>query len=225
MPPDNTQPAALTGLVESIKRAWRKPDAVPDAARVLREHPELLHQRSLAVDLAYEEYCLREEAGQPPATEEFCRGLPAFASHVREVIRGHRALFDHPELFARTIAEWPHPGDTFEGLTVVRELGKGAFARAYLARDPDTGDRPVVLKLSPTPSGEGRTLGPIGHPHVVAVHWARRSGGFHALCMPFVGSTTLADVIETARAHAVAAPPSWPASTRPPSPPPTRRRC
>src|SRR5262245_8568266 len=170
MPPTTAEPAALDGLVDTLKRAWRL-GTTPDAARAILEHPELLGQRSLVVDLAYEEYCLREEAGDTPETEEFCRGLPAFASQVREVIRGHRAFADHPEIFSRPAIEWPHPGDCFEGLTVVLELGKGAFARAYLARDPDTGDRPVVLKLSPTPSGEARTLGPIGHPHVVAVHW------------------------------------------------------
>jgi hypothetical protein len=185
------------GLVEALKRAWR--DGVPpDAAAALREHPELLRHRSLVVDLAYEEYCLREEARRPPDPDQFCRGLPAFGSHVREVLRGHRLLADHPELFEPADAPWPRPGDRFEGLTVVRELGRGAFARAYLALDPDTGDRPVALKLSPAPSAEGRTLGPIRHPHVVGVHWARRTGGLYAVCMPFVGAATLRDAIDAA---------------------------
>ena len=53
---------------------------------------------------------------------------------------------------------WPEAGEQVEGFKVVRELGRGAFARAYLAEDPDTGNRPVVLKLSPKPSVEAKTL-------------------------------------------------------------------
>jgi hypothetical protein len=196
--PDATEtahpPGQLADLVASLKEAWRG-GAPPDTARALREHPELLRDRSFVVDLAYEEYCLREEAGHTPDAEEFCRGLPAFQSQVGEVIRGHRMLADNPDLFVKPAVCWPQPADRFEGLTVVRELGRGAFARAYLARDPDTGDRPVVLKLSPSPSGEARTLGPMQHPNVVGVHWARTVRGMHAICMPFVGSATLLDVI------------------------------
>ena len=203
---NNPPPAALAGLVDSLKQAWRR-GAPPDAARAIREHPELLRHRSLAVDLAYEEYCLLEEAGQPPDPELFCQRLPAFGSQVREVLRGHRVFADHPELFASADISWPQPGDHFEGLTVIRELGRGAFARAYLALDPDTGGRPVVLKLSPAPSREARTLGPIAHPHVVAVHWARRVRGLHVICMPFVGATTLGDVIEVAFRHPTAGQP------------------
>ncbi|MBP3954056.1 protein kinase [Gemmata sp. G18] len=188
-------PPAVDGLVASLKRAWRQ-GTPPNTAGVLRDHPELLRHRSLTVDLAYEEYCLLEEAGRPPEPEEFCRQLPAFASQVREVIRGHRVFADHPELFAPAEVDWPEPGASYEGLVVERELGRGGFARVYLARDPATGNRPVALKLSQESSVEARTLGPIVHPHIVAIHWARRVEGLHAICMSFVGAATLADVIE-----------------------------
>jgi serine/threonine protein kinase len=193
-------PTTLVDLVHSIKQMWRK-GTPPDAGRAFQDHPELLRHRSLAVDLVYEEYCLLEEIGQPPELEPFCRNLPAFGSYVREVIRGHRVFADHPELFEKAETDWPEPGDDFAGLGIVRELGRGAFARAYLALDPDTGSRPVVLKLSPAPSSEARTLGPISHPNIVAIHWAKRFRGLHAICMPFVGATTLGDAIATVFPH------------------------
>jgi serine/threonine protein kinase len=191
-------PGTLAGLVDSFKEAWRE-GVPPDAVSALRDHPELLRYRSLVVDLAYEEFCLLEEAGKPPEVEQFCRRLPAFGSRVREVIRGHLIFAQHPELFEKSDPEthWLASGERFEGLTVSHELGRGTFARVYLARDPDTGNRPVALKLSPAPSGEARTLGPISHPNIVAVHWAKRVRGMHAICMPFVGATTLRDVIES----------------------------
>src|SRR5947209_11598528 len=130
MPPVvSVAPAAVVG---TLKRAWREGNP-PDAAGALRDHPTLLKYRTLVVDLAYEEYCLREEAGRVPDAESFCRALPAFRSAVREVIRGHRALVDHPELFDRVEVRWPAPGAAFAGFTGGRELGRGAFARAFPA--------------------------------------------------------------------------------------------
>jgi eukaryotic-like serine/threonine-protein kinase len=201
-------PEALTRLVKTIQQTWRHGTA-PDAAGAIREHPELLLHHSLVVDLAYEEYCLLEEVGRAPEPEEFCKGLPAFRSRVREVIDGHRLFNEHPELLAKLDVIWPMPHDRIEGLTIVRELGRGTFARAYLALDPDAGDRPVVLKLSQTPSSEARTLGPMNHPHVVKIHWAKLSQEMHAICMPFVGATTIRDVIDTAFNTAVPKSPSW----------------
>ncbi|MDY3552370.1 protein kinase [Gemmata sp. JC717] len=185
--------AAPAALAESLKRAWRA-GADPDAAAALAEHPVLLDYQSLVIDLAYEEYCLREEAGPAPAVAEFAARFPAHEALVREVLDGHRQLADHPELLAAAPA-WPQPGDRFEQLVVVRELGRGAFARVYLANDPDAGGRSVVLKLTPGPSREAHFLGGIAHPHIVPVLWARQSGGFAAVCMPFVGETTLRDII------------------------------
>jgi serine/threonine protein kinase len=187
---------ALAATVDSLKRAWRA-GADPDAAQALEAYPALLGHRSLVVDLAYEEYCLREEAGGTPDPEEFCGRFPEYRSYILEVLRGHRLLADHPELI-EAAPRWPRPGDRFEGLTVVRELGRGAFARVSLARDPETGDRPVVLKLSPARSVEARTLGNIRHEHIVSVLWARQVGAMYAICMPFVAAVTLRDAVQAA---------------------------
>jgi serine/threonine protein kinase len=201
-----TRPAlSPADLVQSLKQAWRD-GAPPDAAGILHEHQELLAHKSLVIDLAYEEYCLREQAGRTPETEAFVRELPAFRSEIREVIRGHRALGDHPELFDPADTHWPEPGESVEGFAVVRELGRGAFARAYLAEDPATGGRPVVIKLSPMPSGEAKTLGPIRHPHVAEVLSARRTNGLSVLCLRYVGAATLRDVVAFAFDRAPAPP-------------------
>src|SRR4051812_17502510 len=104
MPPVvSAAPAAVVG---TLKRSWRD-GTPPDAAGALRDHPTLLKHRSLVVDLAYEEYCLREEAGRAPDAESFCRALPAFRSEVRSVIRGHRALVDRPEVYDQIEVRWP----------------------------------------------------------------------------------------------------------------------
>src|SRR5262249_9225632 len=188
-------PEALADLVDSLKQAWRE-GSPPDTAQALRDHPQLLGYRSFVVDLPSHQYCLRTGAGCPAEDEAFCEALPAFRSQVREVLRGHHLLADHPDLLDKAEVAWPRIGERFEGLTIVRELGRGAFARAYLAVDPETGGRPVALKLSPSPSRAPGRIGPMAHPHVVGVHGARRAGGLHAICMPFVGAATFRDVID-----------------------------
>lgn len=186
-------------FVEGLKEEWRAGHAPPDAAGACRDYPGLAQFRSLVIDLAYEDYCLQEEAGAAPDVEAFCRALPVFRSQVREVLRGHRMVAENPDLFAGVEVAWPKAGDRVEGLDLVRQIGHGAFARVYLATDPEAGHRQVVLKLAPAPSGEAGTLGPIRHPHIGGIHWARRTAdGLYALCLPFVGTATLADLIGAA---------------------------
>src|SRR5262245_3016310 len=121
-------PTDVATLVDELKIAWRS-GQTPNAAAAIRDFPSLLRYRSLFIDLAYEEYCLREEAGETPDAESFCAALPAFRSQMREVIRGHRELADHPEILAAV--PWPIVGDELDGMPLVRELGRGAFARVF----------------------------------------------------------------------------------------------
>ena len=186
----------LSGVIQDVKRAWRAGQS-PDVAGVIRAHPDVLQHRTFVVDLAYEAYCLRESGGQTPETSVFLQEMPAFRTQIREVILGHRELADHPEVFDPPTSTWPNEGDRLESLTIQCELGRGSFARVYLAQDANTGNRPVVLKLSPVPSYEGHTLGTIQQANIVSVLWARKLGNMFAVCMPYVGSTTLSDVVES----------------------------
>src|SRR5262245_43270172 len=56
---------------EEIKNTWRTGQA-PDAASALRDNPELAADAAIALDLAYEEFCTREEAGEKLDSVMFC---------------------------------------------------------------------------------------------------------------------------------------------------------
>ena len=57
---------------------------------------------------------------------------------------------------------WPQCGAVVFGkYKLLRELGRGAFARVYLATDETVGNRPVALKLSSLDNGETRLQGRI----------------------------------------------------------------
>ncbi len=52
-------------LAHAIVAGWAR-GAPPDARAALAAHPELEANRSVVLDLAYEEYCRRREAGSSP---------------------------------------------------------------------------------------------------------------------------------------------------------------
>lgn len=184
----------------AIKDEWER-GLEPDAQGVLARRPELRAEKSIVVDLAYEEYCLRFEAGAPPDADDFCDRFPTFQRSVRRLVAAHQLLQENLErLGERPFVRWPEAGDRLGDLTLLRELGRGAFARVYLASEESTGDRPVVVKLSPEGAAEARTMGRLHHPNIVPILSARFEGsvGLAAVCMPFLGAATLTDVLDRA---------------------------
>ena len=63
--------AELQHLVQTTIHRWRAGER-PDADALLKRHPALAQDKRLAVDLIYEEYCLRHEQGDSPAPSTFC---------------------------------------------------------------------------------------------------------------------------------------------------------
>src|SRR5205807_10548510 len=90
-------------------------------------------------------------------------------------------------------AEMPAAGTEFCGFRILAELGRGAFGRVYLAQQRDLASRYVVLKVSPDIFGESQALAQLQHTNIVPIYSVHRARPFQAVCMPYFGSTTLAD--------------------------------
>ena len=101
--------------------------------------------------------------------------------------RGHR----------RNGTTFPEAGQTIAGFRLVEELGRGAFARVYLAEEQHLADRPVALKVTRTGSREPQTLARLQHTHIVPVYSYRTdpATGLHLLCMPYLGRITLLQIL------------------------------
>ena len=91
---------------------------------------------------------------------------------------------------------FPDPGTEFLGFRLEAELGRGAFGRVYLARQGDLGDRHVALKVAADIFDESQTLAQLQHTNIVPIYSLHRSGRLQAVCMPYFGCTTLADVLK-----------------------------
>jgi eukaryotic-like serine/threonine-protein kinase len=122
-----------------------------------------------------------------PPTEELRGLLPAVAP-VPATANGQASPTVNSRMF-------PEPGETFAGFRLVRELGRGAFGRVFLAEQSELADRRVALKIAPRLAGEVRTLARLQHTNIVPVYSAHRSPPLTALCMPYFGATTLAAVL------------------------------
>jgi serine/threonine protein kinase/Tfp pilus assembly protein PilF len=94
----------------------------------------------------------------------------------------------------------PRMGDVISGFRIIAELGRGAFARVYLAEQTDLGDRPVALKVSKVEGDEPQILARLQHTHIVPIHSVHDDAetNLRLLCMPYLGGTNLAQVLEEA---------------------------
>jgi hypothetical protein len=130
----------------------------PDALWYIQAFPDLGEDTIVA--LIYEEYCLSEEAGDTPETSAFLERYPSFSSSLRRVLDIHQLVgsgstsalplastsvgpHDRPGRVA-----FPEAGQVVAGFELVEELGRGSFARVFLARETHLADRLVALKLS-----------------------------------------------------------------------------
>ncbi|MEX0714919.1 MAG: protein kinase [Pirellulales bacterium] len=198
------QRALTAELIKRIEEGWARGEQVT-AEELLRRHPELDHCRDLIVDLAFEEYSLRAEAGAAVDRDEFSRQFGVYESSVGLLLAINRRLHEDPDfvLGAEDGAEddpadpWPQVGETLLGFHLLEELGRGTFARVYLAVELALGSRPVAVKFSSQAADEAEILGKLRHPNIVPTYSVRHdpSTELSAICMPFLGQVTLDNVL------------------------------
>jgi serine/threonine protein kinase/predicted Zn-dependent protease len=180
-----------------------------DSFRVeeLRRRNADLSEETL-VALIYEELCLREEAGEEPDLHEFVERFPDLATPLRRVFDIHGligsssdGLLDAPPSSGPVTL--PETGQTIAGFRLVEELGRGAFARVFLAEERQLADRPVALKVARNGSREPNTLARLQHTHIVPIYSYRSdpATGLHLLCMPYLGGVTLAELFADKQAR------------------------
>jgi len=186
-------------VVEMIER-WRQGERLL-AEDLLAQQPVLWDHPEAAADLIYEELCLRQEYGPQVPMEQVLRRFPQWRPQLEVLFDCQRVLGP-----CHAAPEFPAAGESLGDFLLLAELGRGAHGRVFLASQLSLGDRPVVLKLTPDDAREHLSLARLQHTHIVPLYsvqddWER---GLRALCMPYFGGATLAQLEEALRSQPLA---------------------
>jgi serine/threonine protein kinase/Flp pilus assembly protein TadD len=176
--------------VQAMAAAWSQGDRLT-AEQLLAGHPDL--DDEAAVRLIYEEVCLRRESGQEVATTEVVERFPRWKDELEVLLGCDRML----RPFSRS-AQFPSPGDDLGPFRLLKELGRGASGKTYLAAEPALGNRLVVLKVITDDQEEHLSLARLQHTHIIPLFSEQSfpERGLRALCMPYLGGASLARIFE-----------------------------
>ena len=199
---------AIPPVIDTFTEAWERGEApvVEDYLHHLDPADSLG-----AVELIYREYCLAEADGRGPDPSSY---LARFPQH-REALE--RLLHLHGECPTSLLGRWfkptaaeadlPEAGDSIGPYVLRRELGRGSFARVFLAEEADLENRLIVVKVSTRVTREPWLLARARHAHIVEIVWHTLvdDGAFQLICMPFFGGATLGAVLDVRREQSRAA--------------------
>ncbi|MGI9456030.1 MAG: hypothetical protein ACR2NU_05675, partial [Aeoliella sp.] len=208
--PDSEHPLFSEVAAELVRvdleYSWKSGSRKP--LRAYRQSvPELFADPALLASAAFEEYRQRRLVGDVASPQQYADDYGIDTSAWREI--ASRSLVSMSNGIDSEPATFPKPGDDFAGFRLVEEIGRGAFARVYLAEQDDLAARPVVLKITASRTLEPQHLARLQHTNIVPIYSVHEAQDLIAICMPYFGDRTLADMI-----HAVSLNESLPESGR-----------
>lgn len=216
---------ALPELVKvDLEYRWQYGRSPRRVEEYVADHPTLGPLSMLPVDLIHEELQVRMQAGDRVTEEEIRRRFPKQATALCEIVggmavsgsptctyygastkrsgaaaEGSSGKASVPSKFEEIELNF-EAGQTIDDFQLLNELGHGAFAQVFLARQISM-ERLVALKISRHTGSEPQTLAQLDHSHVVRVFDQRVSVEPPArlLYMEVVPGGTLFDVVKRVR--------------------------
>ncbi|MBI3466009.1 MAG: protein kinase [Planctomycetes bacterium] len=201
--PDETAAVRRMVLTELIKvdleYGWRERRRPRLLEAYLDEFPELA-AGGIPGDLIYEEYHVRRQSGDDPAREEYFERFPKQAAEIAPLL-GLEAPDLTTTLSTSERLQQVQVGQRLDDFDLLSELGRGAFAKVFLARQRSM-QRSVALKVSANKGSEPQTLAQLDHPNIVRVYDNRvlPDRKLRLLYMQYVPGGTLHDVMADVRA-------------------------
>lgn len=178
-------------LADDLAERWSQGER-PTTEEYLAQHPHLAARPESALELVCEEIYQRRLAGQSANVSQWLERFPQWRSQIEMLLACDALLeLESPE------PQFPKPNEKFGDFDLLEQLGRGAHGRVYLARQMSLADRPLVLKLSAVTGHEHTSLARLQHTHIMPLYWAQDfpKAGLRALCMPYFGGATLADLL------------------------------
>jgi hypothetical protein len=190
--PTSSMSTLVDRLADELARRWQGGERV-GVEDYLARYPELADHPEAAAELIYEELCLRQEFGQEQAAEDILRRFPKWRQELQVLLQCHDFLKPMPAK-----PSFPSAGENLGGFRLLAELGRGAHGRVFVATQTALAGRPVVLKLASRSGQEHLSLARLQHTHIVPLYSVEDdpARGLRALCMPYFGGATLAQLLD-----------------------------
>jgi eukaryotic-like serine/threonine-protein kinase len=217
--------SALPELVKvDLEYRWQYHRSPRRVEEYVADYPTLGPVSELPVDLIHEELQVRMQAGDRVSEAEIRRRFPKQATTLCELVGGmavagsptctYYAATTKPGSSGEKVSSGKkstptkleameinfEPGQSVDDFQLLTELGHGAFAQVFLARQISM-ERLVALKISKHTGSEPQTLAQMDHSYVVRVFDQRVSGDppVRLLYMEVVPGGTLFDVAKRVR--------------------------
>lgn len=170
--PTEIRSLALVELIKvDLEHRWDDRRAPKLLEAYLLDFPELCAD-GVPCDLIYEEYHIRKQLGDSVDAQDYFERFPAHASEL-----GRLLGLEGPHVTTTIVTgerlQQVKVGEEIDDFALLTELGKGAFASVYLARQKSM-QRIVALKISDDKGNEPQTLAQLDHPHIVRVYDQRQ---------------------------------------------------
>ena len=153
-----------------------------------------------AASLLVEDYFQRRRRGDDASLNEYEDRFPDQSRSLASLVSRHNAFrnLDATGSSQGATLRLPDVGDEVFGFRLKHALGKGAFARVFLAGQGHLAGRPVVLKVSAIEGTEPQTLAQLQHTNIVPIYSVHEDphAGLRAVCMPYFGGASLSAVLK-----------------------------
>lgn len=181
------QPCAFVPSAAEWPRGYSRSDCIVEVLRVWMEH------RWLAKLPVTVEDGLKQFADASLSERQL--ELLQFEEQRQRSLARNTQSHGGAKVVLPSLDELPALSSEWSGFRLMGVLGEGAFARVYLAKQVEMADRWVALKLTFRETPEAYWLSKLQHSAIVPIYSLHRQGAVHGICMPYLGNTTLADLL------------------------------
>jgi eukaryotic-like serine/threonine-protein kinase len=189
-------------LLDELRADWEQGAPRPPEELLTRWPGNATDDPDVA-SLLLEDYCQRQQHGDSAVhIDDYEERFPQHKDSLRSLLREH-AIFkslsaDASARSSKRLA-LPSVGDELFDFRLRRELGRGAFARVFLAEQAGLADRPVVVKVSAIDGDEPQTLARLQHTNIVPIYSVHEDprAGLRAVCMPYFGGDSLSRILRS----------------------------
>ena len=204
--PDDSPELRRMILIELIKVdldfRWKSSEHRKTLQEYNREFPELIAETGIPCDLVFEEFHIRRRAGDLVEPAVYYEQYPAQRDSLKRLLE-----FDQTDATTTLTTTGGYRdinvGERIDEFDLLTTLGRGAFARVFLARQQSM-QRLVALKISKDEGDEPQTMAQLDHPYVVRVYDTRSipDKNLRLMYMQYVPGGTLHQVLQLRRAQA-----------------------